>query len=427
MEQNTKIISLQKYIIRTVAIAFVPSGLIGLLVVYITEPNPVIGQIVKGFLTTAIGGGMIGTFISYINYGRFLKPQHSIIKAIEEIGNKNLHYKVDVENSGYLKEISKTLNLTSGYLKNDMNNIHSLSKNILEITNISSENIEDMTDKATDVRDKANENQLELEKLIKKIQNMNEFMESLNSQTEEIQASSSLVINENKKLTKMVNDNHAFIGDTQNSITDTYNRMKKVEFAFQSFMQKVDEISKVIAIIEKISNQTDLLALNASIEAERAGDAGKGFAIVADQVRNLAIQTERATKEISGVIKEITGEGKEIVKEIEYDSEHTTHTKKQFNEMKKLLEEIMRKIEESSLNVEEILLGTSHVGKELEGIAWDLNETTTTVMKYGEDAKNSQGKMERFMNSLTESKEGIISLKMIANQMEELVQHYMKK
>jgi methyl-accepting chemotaxis protein len=106
-----------------------------------------------------------------------------------------------------------------------------------------------------------------------------------------------------------------------------------------------DEISKVLGVIQSIAEQTNLLALNAAIEAARAGEAGRGFAVVADEVRSLASNTQKATESIRGMIDALQGGARSAVSAMQLSREQAQNSVSHAREAGEVLNHIAHAIE----------------------------------------------------------------------------------
>lgn len=130
----------------------------------------------------------------------------------------------------------------------------------------------------------------------------------------------------------------------------------------QALGQRSQEIGEIIRVIEDIADQTNLLALNAAIEAARAGEQGRGFAVVADEVRKLAERTGKATKEIAGVIETVQAGTKEAVASMEAG---TTEVQSGMN-----------LVNEAGARLNEIVDGVQKVTNMVQQLAGSIDEQT---------------------------------------------------
>ncbi len=116
---------------------------------------------------------------------------------------------------------------------------------------------------------------------------------------------------------KMANQGGVIVGNTLKTMHDISNSVSGTGRQVHELGKRSNEIGRIVAVIDEIADQTNLLALNAAIEAARAGEQGRGFAVVADEVRKLAERTTTATKEIASMIETIQSETQSAVHAME--------------------------------------------------------------------------------------------------------------
>ena len=201
--------------------------------------------------------------------------------------------------------------------------------------------------------------------------------------------------------------------------------VQKTELVINSVSEKSKQMSEVIQVIQQVASQTNLLAMNAAIEAAHAGEAGQGFSVVADEIRKLAESTQSQAKSIKDLIIEIT-------KAIQNGSSSMQDTKAMFYKIQEeivtqtnVVENIAQTMEIQSTGAEEILSTTNKISQNIQSV----NEIIKNQANYTEeitegikDVVELSGKIDGSMNlSLGILKDfsqsiGIVNEKAQANQ-----------
>ena len=169
-----------------------------------------------------------------------------------------------------------------------------------------------------------------------------------------------------------------------------------------------DKIGEIVQVIDDIADQTNLLALNAAIEAARAGEQGRGFAVVADEVRKLAERTTKATKEIATMIKQIQKDTNNAVVSMVKGTEEVNSGKQLAQKAGEALDQIINSSKEVVDNIAQVAAASEEqssaaeqISKNIEGISSVANESATGVQQIARAAED--------LNNLTVNLQNLVA------------------
>lgn len=337
-------------------------SIVPLLIVQIIY-NIGINKNINTIIVTVVGVFIIlSILISIYMYNHFTKRILLIGDLMKRVEEGDLNVRANIKSSDEL-----------GFLANNFNNmiiaISNIINNVEKMTNEVSKSVDFITDSSKGTADSAKEIAVAIEEIANGA--TSQAMDSastLDYSNEMAMAMEQVdsIVNESREYSKISLSNSKkgimVVGKLEEKSMETEHASKEVSLLVHNLNEKMSLISNISDSIKKIASQTNLLSLNANIEASRAGEAGRGFAVVADEIRNLALEVGKSSEEIQNLIYQIQEESKITVNKVEEINDIIEKQNTAVRGARNVFSRIIESIESSDENIENLY----NVNKKLE-------------------------------------------------------------
>mgnify|MGYP000104974789 FL=1 len=350
---------------------------------------------------------LLAIIICFILGRRLMRPLVKVSTIIEEIANGDINadfgmVKETNDEIGLIiekmKELTQSLGSIVGKIRNSSDTmsansyeLNDTSSQTLAANNEISKAVEDVAEGSTGMAasiSKINENLLEMSNETKDI---NESVNEIRNQTVAVQDSS-----------KIMNDK---IKSMQNSSQKMDEGISAISKRIETVNTTVDKVSNIVSVIEEISSETNLLSLNASIEAARAGDAGKGFAVVAQEIRVLSDNTNTELENIKQIISSLVEECRYCVQAsgtiVEDNAKQKEEIKAVLDEFSALDEQIQKTAEKAD-EIEELVTAMIELNDDITKSSNSLTDVSAANAAATEEMNANIEELNAMMNGVSE-------------------------
>lgn len=251
------------------------------------------------------------------------------------------------------------------------------------------------------------------EDLITKTQQAEGTVADLSASIEEITASAEEINSHSQEAAEIADAGVDEAETAVDRIRDATDASSQVASQIDSLEDTMQEVSDIIDIIVNIADQTNILALNASIEAARAGDAGEGFAVVANEVKSLAEETQESADDIASIIENVQGQTETLVDSIQDANKDVGEGADAVEDVVDRLSEIQNRVQRTNEGVAEItdaVESQAHNAEQVSTVIEDTSEMTQQVTASIEEISAAVDEQSAAMDEVARSAQGLSKL-----------------
>ena len=320
-------------------------------------------------LTLMIIGVALGVVGAWLMGLMITRPIHDAVDAMHDIaeGEGDLTRRLDVKGRDEMAELAEGFNKIIEVVHNTITQVSGSTAQLAAAA-------EEMS--LTTQETSANVSRQKSE-----IQNVATAMTEMASTAQEVAHNAENAAGSTSAADDQANQGRVVVSNTMNAINGLASEVEEASAAIKKLESDSEAIGTVIEVIRGIAEQTNLLALNAAIEAARAGEQGRGFAVVADEVRNLASRTQESTQEIQEMIERLQVGAVNAVEVMSKSQSHAQSTVEHSAEADAALNQITMSVAAAATVNTQIAEAARQQGN----VADEINSNIVTISQVAED------------------------------------------
>lgn len=355
---------------------------------------------IPAFLFSGAVPGLIALLVSVT---LFASATFAKINTLKKIFHDNtvgafinpLAIKTYSPHKGFLGMLEQTLKSEKSHLDTVLTRIQDAAETVLQ------KSIE--VEKHSDINNEKLDNQQSETEMVASA--MNEMTATINEVSENV----SDTAKSSEKSSELAHKGESISEETLNMIVQLKTTVEHIGNTVKELSEQSGSIIEAAKIIDKIAEQTNLLALNAAIEAARAGEQGRGFAVVADEVRELALRTQKSTQEIHTIISRLSSSSSEAVEAVEVGDAKAEEGLGKMRDLESSLKGItsaMRSIADMTDQMASAVEEQSQVSEDINEQVVRIASLASECLDSGNQTKHSVYELKEIANSLGETVQG---------------------